>query len=288
MGLFDDLDNTDVTEETPVLRAPFGYMGAKTRSLKHILPMLPYRNSYIEVFGGSGVALLNRRSSKLDVYNDRYGGIVSFYRCLRDKEKFDALIGWLELTVHSKEDYLFCRDTWKDCNDIVERAGRWYYSVAYSFSSKGTAWGRTVSSTPLAGQIRRKLPAFDAVHRRLENVQIENSSWEVMFRDYDNSEAVFYLDPPYVATDTTMYKYTMNHDDHRRMLQTIMDAKGFVALSGFSNTLYDGYDWDDRISWEVTCTLTGNANNERNCKAHLDGLESYHQAEEVLWIKEAK
>jgi len=287
LGLFDGLEDDDITDE-PVLRAPFGYVGSKTKSLKHILPMLPYGKSYIEVFGGSGVVLLNRRASKLDVYNDRFGGVVCFYRCLRDPAMFDELTDWLENTVHAKEEYIECRATWKDCHDPVERAARWYYSMAYSFGSKGDAWGRTVNSAGMAGQIRRKIAGFDKVHRRLESVQFENASWEKILRDYDNSDAVFYLDPPYVATDSGGYHYAMNHDDHRKMLNYIQGMEGFVALSGFSNPLYDDFQWDDRISWNVTCTMAGNSNTEGNGKAHMKGLEGYHSAEEILWIKEAR
>lgn len=289
MGLFDELErNTAEIEDVPIVRAPFGYIGSKLHSAKYILPFLPYRNSYIEVFGGSGVVLINRRPSKLDVYNDRFGGIVAFYRCIKDKNLCDELIQWLDVTIHAKEEYHFCKQTWKDCTDLIERAGRWYYSMSYSFGNKGAVWGRTVSSTPQAGMIRNKLTNFDAVHRRFANVQIENCSWEKILNDYDHEDAVFYLDPPYVGTSNDGYHYNMSHDDHRRMLETIMSMEGFVALSGFANSLYDGYDWDARHTWKVKCTLAGNANNEGNKKAHLKGLECYHDAEEVLWIKEAR
>ncbi len=289
MGLFDGLEeaaheHTDV----PVMRAPFGYVGSKLKSVKHILPKLPQRKTYIEVFGGSGVVLLNRRPSTLDVYNDRFGGVVSFYRCLKNAQKLEALIDWLEHTVAAKEEYLWCRDTWKDCTDDVERAARWYYSVAYSFGFKGAAWGRTVTSSSMAGQIRRRLEQYPAIHKRLENVQIENASWETILKDYDHPKAVFYLDPPYIATDCGAYSHAMTHDDHRRMLETVMDMQGFVAVSGFPNALYESYDWDDRITWNLTCTLGGNSNNEKNHKEHLKGLEEYGQSEEVLWVKEAR
>ena len=283
-NLFDGLDED---EDVPVVRAPFGYCGSKSQGLKHILPMLPYRRSYVEVFGGSGVVLLNRRPSTIDVYNDRFGGVVTFYRCLRNEAKYLKMMEWLEATVNSKEEYIWCRDTWENCTDDVERACRWFYSMHYSFGNKGTAWGRKVTSTPLA-VVKNRFPSFSTAHRRLAGVQIENASWEKILNDYDHPEAVFYLDPPYIATDGREYTYGMNHDDHRRMLNTIFRMKGFVALSGFANTLYDNFSWDDRISWKQTCSMAGNANNEGNNKAHLKGLESYHSAEEVLWIKEAE
>lgn len=288
MGLFDSLEQLDPEAEQRVLRAPFAYLGSKRQSIRNILPHLPYRNSYIEVFGGSGVILLNRHKSNLDVYNDRFGGVVCFYRCLKDPKKMDAIIDWLNNSIMAKEEYYFCRDTWQDCNDPIERAARWFYSVLYSFGGKGRQWGRGCTGYSKAGLHVGKTKTFQDIHNRLLNVQIENASWEKIMNDYDSSDAVFYLDPPYVATSNDGYHYDMKTDEHRYMLDTIHKMKGFVALSGYSNTLYEGYDWDDRIAWEVTCTLGGNANTEGNKKAHLKGLETYGKCEEVLWIKEAR
>jgi len=279
MGLFDELELLD-QDEVKIMRAPFGYIGSKRTSLKYILPQLPYANSYIEVFGGSGVVLLNRRPSKLDVYNDRFGGVVCFYRCLRDR--LDELCDRLSCTCFSKEEYYWCRDTWPECQDEVERAARWYYSMATSFGNKGTQWGRKTNSG-MTG-IHNKIKGFQPVHERLKSVQIENASWQKILKDYDSPEAVFYLDPPYVGTDNGGYKYDMSHSEHSLMLDTIHSMEGFVALSGFSNSLYEGHPWDDRITWEVTCTLDGNAG-EGNRKNN--DLTSYGKTEEVLWIKEA-
>jgi hypothetical protein len=48
MGLFDEID----AGEQKIIRAPFSYCGSKRASLKQILPHLPYRHSFIDVFGG--------------------------------------------------------------------------------------------------------------------------------------------------------------------------------------------------------------------------------------------
>lgn len=288
MGLFDSLEQLEPEIEQRVLRAPFPYIGSKRQSIRNILPNLPYRNAYIEVFGGSGVVLFNRRKSKVDVYNDRFGGIVCFYRCLKDKDKMDGVIDWLNKSIMAKEEYYHCRDTWRDCTDEVERAAKWYYSVVYSFGGKGAQWGRGCTGYSKAGLHISKTKDFQEIHNRLQNVQIENASWEKIMTDYDSPDAVFYLDPPYIATSNDGYCHDMKPDEHRYMLDKIHKMSGFVALSGYSNSLYEGYDWDDRITWEVKCTFVGNANTAGNKKEHLKGLESYGDAEEVLWIKEAR
>lgn len=289
MGLFDALlATTNDDEEVKIQHAPFAYIGSKYKSLRHILPLLPYKDTYVEVFGGSGIVLINRAKSNLDVYNDRFGGVVSFYRCVRDKEKLEKLIDKLEYAIMSKEDFYHCLETWQNCDDEIERAVRWYYTILYSFGHKGKAWGRAVNSRSKTTLLRGKLEILPVIHERFKDVQIENASWEKMLKDYDSPNTVFYLDPPYVGTSNDGYYFNMTNDDHKRMLDTIFQMEGFVALSGYENILYDSYDWDSRHTWELESHLSDRVFTESNKKAHLKGLTERSKVEEVLWIKEAR
>lgn len=286
MSLFDALDNhTHDHKDEEILRAPFGYPGGKTRSLDKILPVLPYRNNYIEPFGGSGVVLLNRRPCKLEVYNDRFGGVTALYRVLRDRELTDSLCRWIDLTVHSREDWTFCKQTWQDVDDPVERAGRWLYMTAYSFGQLGRNFGRATNNTSIAGKLREKVPNLIAIHQRLRTVQVENRDARLCCTEYDNEGAVFYLDPPYVDTDTGIYKFRFNHNDHRDLLSWIKNCKGYVAVSGYANPLYDSQDfWDDRLEWDSFVSITSAEGIVGNGK---EGIPSERtNVKEVLWIKE--
>lgn len=264
-------------------RSPMKYPGSKYDVLAEILPRLPYRGAYIEIFGGSGVVLFNRKSSKLEVYNDRYGGVCAFYRAVRDSCK--ELCDRLELTCHSKEEWEWCTRTWNDDQlDDVERAARWYYSLQYSFLGQRRSFARITSPTSgVAGTLNRKLPGFWNIHQRLRNVQIENLDWEKCMDDYDHPDAVFYLDPPYLNADTSSYDLTMSKADHKRMLDKIMDMQGYVMLSGYPNDLYDGYDWTEVISFP----RRDRANSQAVGGNNRSGPGERRILTEVLWIKEA-
>lgn len=290
MSLFDDLDrHSDKKNKDNIVRAPFGYPGGKSRSVEKILEHLPYMDTYVEPFGGSAAVLLARHPSKLEVFNDRYGGVVAFYRCVRDPNKYQKMCEWLNNTVHAREDFVWCKETWKNCHDDVERAARWYYMMQYSFGGLGRNWGRsTGAKSNLAGKVRAKLPLFQKVHERFRRVQVENQDWSDALRDYDSPKTVFYLDPPYVDAYRGTYKHEMSLDDHRRLLSNIFDLKGFVALSGYSNPLYDSGDWDDKHEWDAFVSIKSIAYAGNSSKAHLKGLEKREHSKEVLWIKEAQ
>ena len=286
MGLFDSLDSVSGSKDAKILKAPFGYPGGKSRSVKEILPYLPYRAKYIEPFGGSAAILLARKSSKLEVYNDAYGGVVAFYKCMRDPVMFKKLCEWLDLTVHAREEFVDCKASWKNTDDPIERVARWYYMIQSSFGSLGRNWGRQTSRSSMAGKIRNKLELFPDIHGRFRNVQVENQDWEDCMKDYDSKDAVIYCDPPYCDVYRGTYKNEMTPARHKEFLARVFKCKGFVAVSGYSNDLYEDNPWDKRIEWEAFVSIQSVGKMEGNSKEHLN--EERGHSTEVLWIKEAK
>ena len=114
-------------------------------------------------------------------------------------------------------------------------------------------------------------------------VQIENLDWRDCLHDYDGYDAVFYLDPPYLECNKRIYDHEITNYDHREMLATIKDMKGFVALSGYDNDLYNqSIDWDNKIQWSVKMTMTQMGVGTTNKRTER------HNVMETLWIKEAK
>jgi DNA adenine methylase len=293
LNLFDELDRNAPDElkskDDKIIRAPFGWAGGKSRSVANILKYLPYNKIYVEPFGGSGAVLLARKPCDLDVYNDRHGGVVAFYRCMRDKKKYQQLVDWLELTIHSREDFKDAKHTWCSESSDVLRAGKWYYMVNYSFGSLGRNFGRSTSGRGIiSGKIRNKIARFPFIHDRLARVQIENQEWFDCIRDYDSKNSVFYIDPPYIDSYKGTFEYEITHDDHRRLLEMIFEIKGFCAVSGYSNPLYENQPWDNRHTWDSFCSMDSCAYTVSNHKSHIKGLKKRQKAAEVLWIKEAK
>lgn len=288
-SLLGDLDRTTgKVDRKQILRAPFPYPGGKSRSAQQIVDLLPYANTYVEPFGGSAAVLLARHSSDLEVFNDRYAGVCCFYRCLRDPGLMNQLCERLELTVHSREDWVWCKSTWEECPEIVERAARWYYMTCYSFGGIGRNFGRTTRGhSAIAGKITESLSRFQAIHNRMRKVQIENLDWEQCMVDYDSHETVFYLDPPYLTTDQNVYALQMDAEAHRMMLSFVFKCKGFVAVSGYSNPMYENCNWDHRHEWDAFVSIKSlGGDGEANRKERLAGLEERGTAKEVLWIKD--
>jgi DNA adenine methylase len=264
-------------ERNKTHRAPFSYMGSKYKSLEHVLPHLPMRKGYIEVFGGSGVVLLNRPPTKLDVFNDLHSGIAAFYKCMQDEDKYNLLINKLEMTVHSREFWNWCRDTWEGEESDVDRAFKWFYTIRLSFGHLGRNFARVVKGENMESQrIFKSMPLFKFAHERFRDVIVENRDCMLLLEEYDNTDHVFYLDPPYIDCWHGSYKHDQHLEDHKRMLDYIFKMKSYIAISGYDHTLYDDYPWDDIHSWKGSqCTDPGYVRSKKDVT-------------EILWIKKER
>ncbi|MDD6434451.1 MAG: DNA adenine methylase [Ruminococcus bromii] len=63
---------------------------------------------------------------------------------------------------------------------------------------------------------------------RLKDVIIENRDFKNLIKTYDRSSAVFYIDPPYVQTESYYNKkyVNFNKDDHLRLNSVLKGIKG--------------------------------------------------------------
>lgn len=264
----------DPEEEQKPIRALFGWPGGKDLSKEHILKALPYRESYIEHCGGTGIVAVNRKPSNLNVFNDRDSGVICFMRVIRDRQKMEALVERLKLTFHSREEFVFNRDTWEQCEDEIERAARWYYVVRFSFIQRGKYYGRAVkgpTKISLPTRILTALPYFEDFYLRLLNFQIENLHLFNCIEQYDYPGAVHYIDPPYWGTYESLYKHKFTKTDHAALCDKAMNGKGFFAISGYHSDLYDSYAWDEVIEWPVP--KAGVYNDIQNEREREDPIE---------------
>jgi DNA adenine methylase len=284
LGMHKDYEHDNLKTRETYVRAPMGWPGGKTRSLSNLLPRLRYSDVWVDVYGGSGIVTLARRPSKLDVYNDRYSGVVAFYRVLQDKVKLAALQERLEFTVFSREEFLYCKETWDKCYDDVERAARWFYMHQASFSKQERHFGRVRSGKSDAfGRIRGKIADFQYAHERFKNVQLENLDWRTALKDFDSSETTFYLDPPFIEYSPNKYVHELTIQDHDEILERIFDCKGFVAISGYEDPEYMKAPFDNVYSWEVYYSINGSGAVD---EAEQQDTER-KKVREFLYVKEA-
>lgn len=255
-------------------KVPIRYFGGKGNFVKKLLSLIPPHRVYCEVFGGGAALLFAKKPSLVEVYNDIDSDLVNFFRVLRDPEKFQQFYRKIQLTPYSREEFDFCRDTYRDCTDPVERAYRWYVVArqcfAGDFQDNKPSWGYciTTSHRGMAAECSKYLSVIDRLpefHARVMRVQIEHDDFRRVIPRYDTPETLFYLDPPYV-TETRRsggYTHELTLDDHRDLVNLLLGIRGMAILSGYWHEVYKPLEqagWK-RLDYETASHAAGRVRN---------------------------
>jgi DNA adenine methylase len=276
-----------------ILCTPLRYIGGKGHMVSKLLKLIPPHKVYVEVFGGGASLLFAKQPSEVEVYNDIDDDLVNFFRVLKDKERFQKLYRLVYLTPYSREEYEFCKRTFRDCQDDIERAYRFFVLARQCFGGcVFTGWGFDVT-TSVRGMAKEcsswlsaieKLPEF---HARIMRVQIEHNDFRKIIPAYDTPETFFYCDPPYVPETRRLkqaYRYEMSLDDHRDLVNLLLRVKGKVMLSGYKHEVYEPLE---RAGWKRVDFLTACHAAGRTRHTGIFGEGSARKAQprvESVWI----
>jgi len=214
----------------------FPWFGGKTNMARWIAQKLPAHLTYVEPFGGSAAVLLNKDRSHTEVYNDKDGDVVHFFRVARETP--DGLAEWVETVPYAERHY---HEWWNDFygdgarpEDDIRRAGQWLFLRYTNFSghvSEKRGFRRDSKNDPKGGRESRNwtnVPErISQVADRLRGVTILDDDYRGVIERYDTPDTVFYLDPPYVGNED-IYNERADHPD---VAEALTDLKGHALVS---------------------------------------------------------
>jgi len=208
------------------------YPGGKTYLCLWVIDHFPAHEHYVEAFGGSAAVLLNKPPSRVEVYNDRDGDVVHFFRVLR--ERSDELVEWCRARPFSKDLHeRYSRQYYAGYrpDDDIERAGRFFYLRRSQFAAKydGYSGFRSASETNHAQAYATSAADLERFADRLRNVQIENRDYRDLFDRFDSPEVFWYLDPPYIQEGDGLY--TGGPFDHATFVEHVRQLEGRWCIS---------------------------------------------------------
>ncbi len=209
------------------LKAPFGWVGGKSRLAKDIISLIPEHKTYIEVFGGAGSVLYQKEPSQLEVFNDINDELINLHLCMK---KYPQTLGiYLHQMLISRT--LFYKIATKKIKskNKIEAAAFYLYLLTQSFGSKREHFAMSAKAGRKPKNIYKSYQVFS---NRLKLVTIENKSFDELIKLYDKSDSFFYLDPPYVKTEN----YYQNIGEfgitqHRLLAEILSNINGKFLLS---------------------------------------------------------
>lgn len=244
--------------------APFHWIGGKSSLMPRLIPLIPYHETYVSVFGGSGGDIYNKPRSEREIYNDANHVIVNFFRVLQDRAHREELTYRLTYMPHSRLMFAESQEVLRQCNvDPVRLAAAFYFCTYYSYAGRDPC--RPEKPFICAANYARWMRTaehLDIVARRFQRVLLENLPWQEMLDRYDRPSVCMYLDPPYLPSTRptkNFYLFEMAEEDHVVLLDRIQQLKCKVMLSGYDSEMYREYlaKWR-RAEFETYCWSSSN------------------------------
>lgn len=265
------------------LRSPVKWFGGKGNMVEKLLPLLPEHKIYVEPFGGGGSLLIAKDPSEIEVYNDVDEGLVTFFRVIRDPEKFGRFYHLAIHTPYSRSEWQACKE-WQKYEDDVTRAWAFFVAIRQSHSGHGHSLSRVVTASRKNMAVTTSswtsiLEMLPAICQRLMRVQIEQKDFRDIIKEYDTEDTLFYCDPPYISETRRdgRYKHEMTAEDHQELVEILLKVKGKVVLSGYAHPIYEPLEqagWS-RNDFETCCYASGRTRETSNLpKEQLKRIES--------------
>jgi DNA adenine methylase len=267
------------------MSSPLKWHGGKHYQTKTVLGLMAPHVHYVEVFGGALSVLFARdpddprlwigpesyHRGVSEVVNDIYGELQNFWRVLQCPQKFEVFLRRILATPFSGVE-------WQEAHrgaggDDIDAAVRFFIDCRQSLA------GRMDCFAPLTRRRTRRnmneqasawlstVEGLPAVHERLRRVVIECMDAVKLMRREDTPHTCFYCDPPYLhgtRTDTDVYRHEYTDDQHIEFLETAVQCKGQVIISGYACELYDSRlsGWR-RVGRELPNNAAGGASKRR-------------------------
>lgn len=218
------------------------WIGGKKALRKKIVEQFPQKETYsryVEVFGGAGWILFSSdRHAKMEVYNDVNGNLVNLFRCI--KYHPDALQDELQYILISREQFYDAKEqiNIRGMTDI-QKAARFFIMIKESFGANLHSFGLR------SRDLNKAKKYLYEVSKRLNRVVIESLDFDIVLKNYDKSDTLFYLDPPYYRTEK-YYPDRFMLEDHVRLKEALDEIEGKFVLSynacDYIKNLYKEYN----------------------------------------------
>lgn len=206
------------------------WIGGKRRLAKHILPLFPEHQCYVEPFCGAAALYFMKEQAGTEVINDINGELVNLYRVV--KHRLEEFIRQFEWVLTSREIFKWLQITPAETMTDIQRAARFYYLQKLSFGGKvdGQTFGTATTSAPRLNLLRIEEDMSQA-HMRLARTYIEHLPWQECVTKYDREHTLFYCDPPYWGTEGYGVGFGLEQYDQMAKLARTIKGKMIISVN---------------------------------------------------------
>jgi site-specific DNA-adenine methylase len=227
-------DQTDEEDVEKGVRQAFGSYAGKRFLAHKIASFFPYHRIYCEPFAGGAAVLYAKDQSPKEIINDKDPTVAMMHRFVRDHTVEDR-------NALAKREWRILRETHERLKKMTPENERDKFYQAYYLtrSSYGKMRGRGFNQAnegvliDFENNIRR-------AQERLRKVEIHNKDYQKVLEDYDSTETLYYLDPPYPET-FNLKDLGFDEQEFLKTLKTLK-AKWIVSYPFERAKYFKGYE----------------------------------------------
>jgi DNA adenine methylase len=271
-GNQEDTDEKSPINEQFSLKPLVKWSGGKSDEIKHFEKYIPRNiDTYLEPFIGGGSVFFHLAPKKA-VISDVHKELIDFYKSIKDGHS-ETIYKFMEDNSNEEETYYKVRDEMR-VNNYIDNGKRFFYlrktcfrgMMRYNKEGKfNIPYGKykKINYEELKNPLYKKL---------FENTQVLNTSYQTIFRDYDNENNFMFLDPPY-DSEFTDYGYCEFDKNQQKELaelfkKTKIKCLMIIGKTDFIVDLYKDYiveEYDKKYKFKL---YKGRIGDEINTK-HL-------------------
>jgi len=224
------------------------WVGGKSIHTKWIIPQLPEKETYdvyVEPFTGAGWIYFKGLGISLNnhtiIFNDADTLLANDWFCCVNRRE-ELLEECFKLPPHNREVYMKIKEEILeiDSNTIdlgdLDIAVKHLYLISQRFVSASYNLPK-----PSSGKWERFLLDLDRKADIFDNInEVHNMDFQEVIEKYDSPRTLFYVDPPYYATES-YYMHEFLKEDHLRLADCLRNIEGRFALSY--------YDFPELSEW---------------------------------------
>lgn len=206
------------------------WIGGKRRLSKHLLPLFPEHECYVEPFCGAAALYFLKAPAKAEVINDLNGDLVNLYRVVQ--HHLDEFVRQFRWALVSRQIWQWLEITPVETLTDIQQAVRFFYIQKLGFGGKvdGRSFGTATTCAPRLNLLRIEEELSQA-HLRLARTTIEHLPWHDCITRYDRPHTLFYCDPPYWGTEGYGVDFDLDQYDRMATLAKTMQGRCVISVN---------------------------------------------------------
>ena len=257
--------------KTKNLKPLIKWSGGKSDEIKMFEQYFPNNyDKYIEPFIGGGSVYFYLKPNKA-VINDIHKELIDFYKSISNGKAND-IYEFMNNSPNNEETYYKIRDK-MDINNELDSAKKFYYQrktcfrgmLRYNKNGKfNIPFGKykSINYNDLLNNDYEKL---------LNNTEIYNEDFEIIFNKFNNENNFMFLDPPYDSEFTDYGYCSFGKDEHLKLASLFKTTKikclMIIGKTKFIQELYNDYivdEYDKKYKFKLYNNRIGNEINTKH------------------------